>query len=85
LILDSIIEKLSKDEFIEKITNEIMKIQNSGKQSTLSLLIKNKNHLELTLDNIISAIEKEVVTKTTKTRIVALEAQLEELEKKILI
>ena len=85
LILDSIIEKLSKEEFIEQITNEIMKIQNSGRKSTLSLLIKNKNQIELTLNNIMRAIEKGVVTKTTKSRMLELETQLEELEQKILI
>jgi len=85
LILDSIIEKLSKEEFIEQITNEIMKIQNSGQKSTLSLLIKNKNQIELTLGNIMSAVEKGIVTKTTKSRMIELETQLEELEKKILI
>ena len=85
LILDSIIEKLSKDEFIEQITNEIMKIQNSGQKSTLSLLIKNKNQIELTLGNIMSAVEKGIVTKTTKSRMIELETQLEELEQKILI
>ena len=44
-----------------------------------------KCKIELTLDNIMSAIEKGVVTKTTKTRLIKLETKLEELEKKILI
>ena len=64
----------------------LMDIQNIPKaNSTLNMLIKNKKQAELTLNNIMLAIEQGVVNKTTNKRMNDLEQQIEDLERQILV
>ena len=87
IVIDTVVEELSKPEIMQSLINGLldMQEQNLKENSCLTSLLKEKERAELTIDNIMSAIEQGVVTKTTTARLKELEARLEELEKQILI
>ena len=87
LILDNIVQELSKPEIMEDIIRSLIKIQEETAKinSTLSLLQKEQKQVITALDNIVTAIEKGVMNKTTNKRMQELEARQEELERLILI
>ena len=72
---------------METIIKRVLEVQDKNycESRELSILLKQKKQTENTIDNIMSAIEKGVVTKTTTTRLKEAENLLEELEKNILI
>ncbi|MGN1201181.1 MAG: recombinase family protein [Candidatus Caccovivens sp.] len=86
-VLDNVINQLKKQENMNAIVKGLLEIQDKSlnENRELSIMQKQKKQLENTLNNIMSAIEKGVVTKTTANRLKEVESQLEELEKKILI
>ena len=53
--------------------------------SSLSLLIKQKKQVDTSIDNIVAAIERGIVTNATNKRLQSLETQQQELERQILI
>lgn len=87
LILDNIVQELSKPEIMEDIIRSLIKIQEETAKInlTLSLLQKEQKQVTTALDNIMTAIEKGVMNKTTNKRMQELEARQEELERLILI
>ena len=85
-ILKIIITELSKPKVQHTMIKRLMDIQNIPKaNSTLNMLIKNKKQAELTLNNIMLAVEQGVVNKTTNERMKDLEQQIEDLERQILV
>ena len=62
-------------------------MQNSQTQvnSILNMLVKEKQHTETTIENMITAIENGVITNSTTKRLKELESRQEELERQILI
>ena len=86
-IIDKIIGKLKEPEIMDKIVDKLLDLQNKNlnNNTELTIMEKQKKQLENTLNNIMSAIENGVVTKTTTGRLKEIENQVEELEKKILI
>lgn len=68
-ILKIIITELSKPKVQDTMIKRLMDIQNIPKaNSTLNMLIKSKKQAELTLNNIMLAVEQGVVNKTTNER-----------------
>lgn len=86
-LLDNVIDKLREPKIMDTIVKTLVDLQDKfqNHNSELSIMQKQKKQLENTLNNIMSAIEKGVVTKTTTSRLKETENQIEELEKKILI
>lgn len=85
-ILKIIITELSKPKVQHTMIKRLMDIQNIPKaNSTLNMLIKSKKQAELTLNNIMLAVEQGVVNKTTNERMKDLEQQIEDLERQILV
>lgn len=87
LIVETTIDALTKKENINAFIDGAMKAQEqAAKQKTmLAILIRQKADLESSLDNVMKAIEKGVVTSTTKKRLEELENQITELERKIVV
>lgn len=87
ILLNSIIEELSKPENLKIIVKNVVNLQKEQmtNNSDLKYLINTKKQAQKALDNLVLAVEQGVVTKTTGQRIKELELQIEELERKIII
>ena len=86
LVIETIINELSKKENIDRIVKNLLETQKSQDQSSeLKRLLKIKKQAENTLNNIMIAIEQGIINKTTNKRMKELENQIEELERQILI
>ena len=87
LVIDTIVKKLSEPGLIDILTSKIMQKQEKSirENSSLSLLIKQKKQVDTSIDNIVAAIERGIVTNATNKRLQSLEAQQQELERQILI
>ena len=77
--------EMGKPEVIEQVVAEVLKIQERRMQNNtvLNLLEKEKKNIETSIENIMSAIEKGVVTNTTTTRLKELEEKQTEIAKQI--
>lgn len=68
------------------MVKRLMDLQNTPKaNSNLTMLNKSKKQAELTLNNIMLAVEQGVINKTTNKRMKDLEQQIEDLERQILV
>ena len=87
LVIDTIVKKLSEPDLIDILTSKIMQKQEKSirENSSLSLLIKQKKQVDTSIDNIVAAIERGIVTNATNKRLQSLEVQQQELERQILI
>lgn len=87
LIVTTTIEALTKKDKLGDFIDGAMKVQeeNAKKNTTVAVLRRNKIDLETSLENVMKAVEKGVVTNSTTKRIQELEVKIEELERKILI
>ena len=86
-VIDSIIEELSKPSIVNLITKKLLAIQEqeSHTSSLLNILLKEQKQTENALNNIVSAIERGIVSNATNKRLNELESHLQELEKQIVI
>ena len=87
LIVSAIIEQLSDQQTINTIVANLLKEQERLSKETpiLSILTKEKRQAENAIKNIMTAIEKGVITNTTTKRLKELEEQQENLERQILL
>lgn len=87
LILENIYEALNNEAVIKDIIQGLMQVQERQAKcnTVLSLLLKEKRQTDTAIDNIMTAIEKGVVTSTTTKRLKSYEEKQEELERQILI
>lgn len=87
LIITHIVETLSDQNTINIIVNNLLVLQEKQSNGTqlLSMLTKEKRQTENSIKNIMTAIEKGVITNTTTRRLKELEEQQENLERQILI
>lgn len=86
LIVEVIIKALTKEDRLNAFLDGAMKIQeeNARKMTMVTVLTRQKVDLETSLDNLVKAVEKGVVTNTTTKRIQELEVRIDEIERKIL-
>ena len=86
-VIDNIIKELSKPSIMNMITKKLLAIQEqeSNASSILSLLLKEQKQTENALNNIVSAIERGIVSNATNKRLNELETRLEELERQIIV
>ena len=87
LVLDTTIEVLGEPQNIGLIVNGILAAQERyhTENSNLSLLAKQKKQVDTALNNLLSAIERGIMSNTTNKRLHDLEQQQEELERQILV
>lgn len=87
LVIETIVKKLSEPNLIDVLVSKILQKQEKSirDNSSLSLLIKQKKQVDTSIDNIVAAIERGIVTNATNKRLQSLEAQQQELERQILI
>ena len=87
LVIDTTVKVLSKKDNMDFLIDGVMKAQQQQiqKKSLLGVLKSDKAELETSLDNLVKAVEKGVVTATTTKRITEIEKQIEEYDRKILI
>ena len=87
IVLKSIINELKKPKKIDEITNFLLKLQDEliSTNPALKMLDNQKRQIELAISNILSAIERGVITNSTTKRLKDLEAKQEEIDKELLI
>ena len=86
-ILKNITKILQKPQIMNTVINNLLKVQKEKSNGTalLNTLLKEKKQSELSLDNLVKAIEQGIFTATTNKRIKELESTIEQLGKQILI
>ena len=87
LVLDTVINELSKPKTLEYIVKELLAEQERfiKEHSMLNMLLREVRQVETSLENIVAAIERGVVTNTTTKRLKELEERQEDLNRQILI
>lgn len=87
LVLDTIITQLKEPELMDKLISAILEEQERRNRENSALLVmqREQRQNEIALDNIMKAIERGIMNKTTNKRMKELEARQEELERLILI
>ena len=87
IVIDHVVLALQEEDIKNAIVSGVMAEQTrQAKMNTaLNLLQKDKHQTDTAIENIMSAIEKGVVTNTTAKRLKELEERQEKLEKQILI
>ncbi len=87
LVADTLVKKLSEPKLMNILVSKIMQRQeeSSHENSSLSLLLKQKKQVDTSIDNIVAAIERGIVTNATNKRLQSLETQQQEIEQQILI
>ena len=87
LVINTVIDELSKPHIIDKIVKELLKIQDKQitENTDLKLLTREKAKVTKSLENLMYAIENGIISATTSKRLHELEEQQEDLERRILI
>ena len=87
LVIDTTFKIFDNDENLSRIADKILTIheQRENDESLLNILKSQKQEVKNAINNLISCLEKGIVTESTKTRICELEAQLASIENKISI
>ena len=86
IVLDMAMELFTSKVNLDIICDEIMRVheKNTTEQSVLHLLQAEKVKAEKSMKNILTAIEEGIINTTTQSRMSELEAQIDELNAKIL-
>lgn len=83
IVIKMILELIWNDEFIERLADEVIRVQET-ECSAVPMLKRQLKNTERSIDNMVKAIEKGIITPSTKNRLEELEHQKEELEKQII-
>ena len=87
LVIDTIKKALNSSETLDEIATKVVEAHNKilDDKSILNLLFEEKKSIEKSIDNIMIAIEKGVITETTKRRLEELEMKNREIAKNIAV
>lgn len=87
LVIKILIEQLNNPKTLDKIVNNILKVQESEDCGNILLTSLNKEKIEIQkiLDNVMKAVEQGVVNNTTNQRMTELEKKLEDIERQIIV
>ena len=82
LVLNEVIAQLKSPETMDYIICNLLKLQEEQTKvnSVLNLLLKEQKQVRISIDNIVNAIERGVVSKATAKRLKELEERQQELE-----
>lgn len=84
IIVNHMMKILSTENFIETVADKVIEYQSKVKDdSALRALEARKKEVERAINNLMAAIEQGIITPTTKSRLVELEADLERVKKGI--
>ena len=87
LVITTMVDELSKPQILDGVVSELLKEQERqiAQNSVLKLLLKEKNKVDLSVENMVNAIEQGVITASTTKRLKELEARQADLQREILI
>lgn len=87
LVTECVISEMSKPEVLDRLVKTLLQVQDrqTKENTALSLLIKERKKTQTALDNIVSAIERGIISETTNKRLHELETKLRECEEMIAI
>ena len=87
LVVSTIIDELSKPKTLDQIVAGLLEEQERyiKEHSMLNVLLREQRQVETSIENVMAAIERGVITNTTTKRLKDLEARQEELDRQILI
>ena len=84
LVIEKLIELIHSDDFINTVADRCIEYQQREKdQSALHALEARQKQNEKAIKNLLAAIEAGIITPTTKSRIIELEAERAQIEKGI--
>lgn len=84
LVVSYMMQILSTENFIENVADKVIEFQSRTKDdSALKSLEARQKEIERSINNLVSAIEQGIVTPTTKSRLMELEAERERVNKGI--
>ena len=86
-VMNEVIKKLRHPKIMDSLVKTLITFQKNtdNTKSTLNMLIKEQKQTQLALDNLMLALEKGVINKSTNNRIIELEEKLEKLNNDILV
>lgn len=86
LVVDTTL-KVLQGSFLNNLADDILRVHDSRleEQTTLKILLAEKSETAHALNNLMGALEKGIVSRTTQQRLEELEAKLEDIEAKILV
>lgn len=86
LVLDVTLKVLNNSNMLSNLADDILEANEKRTKDTsvLEILVKQKEEIQRSIDNLLSCMEKGIVTSSTKKRLEKLEIQLDELEGKII-
>lgn len=87
LVLDSVIQAMQDEKTISVLVKGLMQMQEklNEERTTLKLLEKEKKQTQTALDNLIKAIERDIMSDTTNKRLHELETQIRDLDERIAV
>jgi DNA invertase Pin-like site-specific DNA recombinase len=84
IIINRMMNILSTENFIESVADKVIEFQSRTKDdSALKALEARQKEIERSINNLVAAIEQGIVTPTTKSRLMELEAERERVNKGI--
>lgn len=84
LVINKLVQLVHSDDFVQEVADKCIEYQAREKDnSALQALETRQKEVEKSLQNLLAAIEAGIITPTTKSRMVELEAEKERIEKGI--
>ncbi|MBO5863503.1 MAG: recombinase family protein [Paludibacteraceae bacterium] len=84
LVVDELVKLIHSDDFVEEIADRCMEFQQREKdRSVLNSLEARQKDIEKAIQNMLAAIEAGIITNSTKSRLMELEAERAQIEKGI--
>ena len=86
-IINEIIRKLRSPKIMNPLIDTLLKVQNNSQSNrvTLNILKQELKQSKISLNNLLSAMEKGIINQTTNDRIIELEKKIKELDELIII
>lgn len=86
-VLDNLLKVLTDSKYVDTIVEALFKLQEmqSNTNSLINSLVKEYKQAEISLNNIMKAVEQGIVNNTTNKRMKELENKLEDIDRQILI
>lgn len=87
IVMENVLNALNDSYTVNEIVSGLMQLQEQQARESLilNLLLKEKRQVEISLENLVNAIEQGIISNITNKRLHELERRQEELERQILI
>ena len=86
-IMNAIVKEMNDPKFKEKMIDELLKAQDNNRceNTALKMLMKEQEGVRMAIDNLVSAVERGIISNSTNKRLHDLEEQQEKLQQQITI